>query len=356
MKILHELNQLDKGGAERVVEGIIKHDKKNQHTVYSYKEGPMREILEAAGATVIVEKEGGETLNVNCDILHIHTGGEISRMAEQVQNAIPTVETVHSPIVSAVRDEFVMRRVGVSDQVTKYNRKCKTIYNGISFERLEKSPGADSLHQGKTVREFLGIPADAFVVGRLGRVGSDKCVEEFLLACWKVQESGLVNNMHVLIVGDDAKNSPGHLAKMKVMAASLPLLNVHWLPAVEEIGWALEGMSLFLYPSPTEGFGLVFLEAQAAGVPVLTWGTPLTREILLGSAWLSREETIQELADDVLYLHRNPSIREAFQDMGLKNALGFTEELMSKNYQSLYAEIHALEYGNLPAAEAVANG
>ena len=63
MKILHELNQLEKGGAERVVASIIRHDKDNKHLVFSYKDGPMRPILEAAGAEIVMDDETNCAVN-----------------------------------------------------------------------------------------------------------------------------------------------------------------------------------------------------------------------------------------------------------------------------------------------------
>lgn len=367
MIILHEINQLEMGGAERVIAGIIRHDKENQHVIYAYKDGPMRKIFEEIGARVIVD-DGETTQDVDPQIVHVHTGGDVSVMASCVKNSIPTIETVHSPVVSAVRDQWIECRVGVSNVVTKMNRKCRTIYNGIDIERLEKMPeGAiksiglnaeGALIPGSEVyqslRDKLKIPSDAFVVGRLGRIGFDKCMEEFLIACWLAQKTGLIKDMHVVIVGDEAKNSVGHLAKMKVAAASLPLENVHFVPATECAGWAYQSMDVFLYPSPSEGFGLVFFEAMACGVPVLTWRTDLTSELLLGAAWLSKEQNSKCLADDLVYLALNKNIRDQFAAEGQKLALStFTEERMSVEYKKLYQQI--VNARNVPVGAEASN-
>lgn len=339
MKILHELNQLEKGGAERVVESIIKYDKVNTHVVYAYKDGPMKSVLENAGAQVLIQSD--DVIDMECDVVHIHTGGNESLMASCVKNQLPTIETVHSPVVSKVRDEWVQVRVGVSDQVTKLNRKCKTIYNGIDFERLELRPKKELFT--KTLREELGIPKNAFVVGRLGRIAYDKCLVEWLAAAKKFQDSGLCPNAHFLIVGDEASSSKGLLAKVKVMAASLPLKNIHFVPAVEEVGYAYEAMDLFMYPSPTEGFGLVYMEAMACGVPCLLWDNPLTKELTLGAAFLSKN-TVKDLAENLIYLALNPDIRNEIGIQGQKTVLnGFTAQIMSEAYTELYQSLKGSE-------------
>lgn len=341
MNVLHEINQLEKGGAERVILGILKHDKENKHMVYTYKDGPMREVFESHGATVYLEPKNGEPeLDIQADIIHIHTGGESSHIAAATQNALPTIETVHSPITSAVKDAWVMCRVGVSNAVTRKNRKCKTIYNGIDVERLEKDAGYD-------LREKLGIPKDAFVIGRLGRIGLDKCLEEFLVACWHIQRSMPEKDIHVLIVGDEALTARGYMAKVKTMAYSLPLKNYHFVPAMEAVGTAYKAMDLFMYPSPTESFGLVYLEAMACGVPVLTWKNEVTEEILMGGAYLV-EPTVRGLVVGAKMLITNKDVREQFAHQGSELALGiFTDERMSREYQDLYRRVYSPAEGVL---------
>lgn len=333
MKILHELNQLECGGAERIVESIIRHDSKNKHTVYSYKEGPMRAVLEAAGATVLVQTDDSEIIDMDCDLVHIHTGGSASLIASCVKGQLPTIETVHSPVASAVRDEWVSQRIGVSNVVSKLNRKCKTIYNGINLERLIVNR---SNEETKSFRQEHGIPEDAFVVGRLGRIAIDKCLEEWLLASKKFVETGLCKKPYFLIVGDEPENYRGYLAKLKVMAASLPLRNVVFVPATEEIGRAFSAMDVFMYPSPTEGFGLAYIEAMAAGVPTLLWENDLTKELCLGAAALCKN-TVKDLAETLAYLFIHQDIRLELGHHGRQIVLSqFTSEIMSAAYQELY--------------------
>ena len=331
MRILHELNQLERGGAERIVESIIKHDKKNTHTVYSYKDGPMNEILKAAGANVIIESK--ETVDMDCDIIHVHTGGSPSLIASHVKGLLPVIETIHSPCVSAIRDEWIDSRVGVSDVVTKLNRKCRTIHNGIDLDRLKQNI------ENVSLREVLNIPKDALIIGRLGRIGKDKCLEEWILACKKFQDSGHGKDAHFLIVGDEAANARGYLAKVKVMAASIPLKNVHFVKGTEFAGWAYQSMDIFLYPSPTEGFGLVYMEAAACGVPCILWDSDLAKELMMGAAYLA-PNTIDGLAEALSYLWANQDVRHSLGVQGKINALGyFTAEKMSENYQALYQEV-----------------
>lgn len=345
MRIMHELNQLDMGGAERVVLGIIKNDMKNDHVVFSYKDGPMRKLLEDVGAKVIVEQKDGEIPELHVDILHVHTGGAASHLAKDVMNDIATIETIHSPVVSAVRDSWVQARVGVSEAVTKKNRKCRTIYNGIDTSRFETD-------QDKAFfKKAFNIPEDSFVIGRVGRLGYDKGIEEWLAACWYFQKDHpQKDKIYILICGDEA-NDTNYWATIKVMCASLPLQNVRFIEGTDNVGPAYHAMDVFMYPSPTEGFGLVYMEAMLCGVPVLAWDNAVTRELLMGHARLV-PPTVDGLISGLHLLFDNESIRE---ELGLEGQLlvvsDFLAERMSRDYQNLYHEVYVTAYGKEPESK-----
>lgn len=348
MIILHEINQLEMGGAERVIHGIAKNDKENTHVVYTYKDGPMKKEFEAIGVKVIIESEKNQD-NVDADIIHIHTGGEKSHIAEILKGDQPTIETIHCPVVSAVRDKFVFQRVGVTNIVTQMNRNCKTIYNGVDIDRLEESSKVvmaekeGEVAKPITFREFYKIPENAFVIGRLGRVGYDKNVEEFLVACWKFQQKrdSAERPVYVIVAGGEAKNAPGYLAKIRVTAGSLPLKNVIFTGETTSVGWVYEALDVFLYPSQNEAFGLVWMEAMAAGSAVVTWSTPISKELLLGAAYLTPNgNSVQALADGLDLMYRRPDLQQEFCLLGHEMVLSsFTAEIMSANYQALYKDV-----------------
>lgn len=352
MKIMHELNQLDMGGAERVVLGIAANDKANEHTVFAYKDGPMRKIFEEAGIKVLVEKED-ETPDLHIDLLHIHTGGGPSRLAHDVAGAIATVETVHSPVVSGVRGEWVHARVGVTDVVTRLNRKCRTIHNGVQLSRLElkfqEGDGHETAPSAKAwCRDQFKIPQDAFVVGRMGRLGYDKMVEDWLAAAWYFQKDHpQKDKIYFIIAGNEAE--PGYWATIKVMAASFPLKNVIF---IEEPGDNVcpiyTAMDVFMYGSPTEGFGLVYLEAAACGAAVLAWENPVTKELLTGHARLV-PPTVDGLVNGLNFMFNAPDIRQELAELGQDLAtLDLTDVRMSEKYQKLYHEVYVSVYGMEP--------
>lgn len=330
MKIVHEVNQLDFGGVEKIVRNIIKFDKKNEHSIAGYKDGEYRKELEDVGATIhILDPEGD--INIAADIVHIHSGGAPSILAQDLQGEFPVIETIHSPVRSANVGGLVSVRVGVSEAVSKLNANCRTIKNGLDFEDMQPTKSIIE------VKNELSLPIDVPVIGRLGRVGEDKGLEDWLLTCYELQQEGV--NFVPLVVGGAARGKEDYIGKLKLLADSLPVKGVVWVGNQTEIANYLQIMNVFLYPSPTEGFGLVFCEAVHAGCMVVSYETEVTREIIGGYSVLTKKEDgVAGLVEGV-----KTAMNQGLKDDILGMQVSFVEdeyqaERMSKDYQDLYEE------------------
>lgn len=334
-KVLHELNQLEYGGVERIVHTIAKYDKTNEHTVMAYKDGPMRAEFEAIGVKVELVNQGtDEHRDFELDVIHIHTGGAASKLASDVQGLLPVIETIHSPVKSAVRREYARAKVGVSNHVTRRNPGAVTIYNGLDLDRY---PVGNPSGCKAELREKFGIPQDALVIGRIGRVAPDKYLEEFLLACREVQKT--VPDCHVVIAGQES-SQPGYMGRAKLTAACLPVNNVHFL-GFQEPKDVLPALDIFLYPSKDEGFGLVYAEAMLYGLTVVTYDTPLTKELFGGFVMLTGP-TIKDLANGVLAAGKGSAVADYY----FEKAPEFIRERydgqrMAREYAELYAKVKA---------------
>lgn len=110
------------------------------------------------------------------------------------------------------------------------------------------------------VREELGIPTDALVVGHVGRFDPPKN-HEFLLRVF----SKLPKNTRLLLVGD------GQLRKAaEKQAYELGIADrVIFTGICGDVPRLLQAMDVFVFPSLYEGLPVSLIEAQAAGLPCL---------------------------------------------------------------------------------------
>jgi glycosyltransferase involved in cell wall biosynthesis len=112
------------------------------------------------------------------------------------------------------------------------------------------------------VRQRLGISFGAFVVGFVGRLDPCKGVDYLFEAA---AHMGFEAEDRLLIIGDgeDQKRLLGIAARRGISE------QVVWTGRVNDPASLMTAMDVLVLPSVYEAFGLVLLEAMAAGIPVI---------------------------------------------------------------------------------------
>lgn len=134
------------------------------------------------------------------------------------------------------------------------------IPNGIPLE--------DFSRPGPNLRQELGIPLDAPVIGLVGSITPRKGVDLFVQAALQLAASH--PQTHFVLAGD----APSAYADFKqdILAAAQPLIEQGRFHAP---GWLADmpafyrTIDILALPSRIEGFGLVVIEAAAAGAPTV---------------------------------------------------------------------------------------
>ncbi|MBA7620644.1 D-inositol-3-phosphate glycosyltransferase [subsurface metagenome] len=165
--------------------------------------------------------------------------------------------------------EMVYRRafccIGSSRAVKRYfeaigAKNIEVIPNGIDLARFK---GLD--RQRSRQKPGLG---NEFVVMTIARLESVKGIEYLIRAISKLKEASPQSiNIKLVIVGDGSERE-----NLESLSAKLGLTErVKFLGQIpnEKIPEYLAEADCFCLPSLREGFGIVILEAQAAGIPVI---------------------------------------------------------------------------------------
>lgn len=113
------------------------------------------------------------------------------------------------------------------------------------------------------VRQELGVPGDAFVVGHVGRFAPPKN-HKFIVRIF-AEVAKVKPDAFLLFVGD------GDLRKeTEELTVDLGIRNrVIFAGMRTDVNRVLQAMDVFLFPSTYEGLPLSIIEAQAAGIPCL---------------------------------------------------------------------------------------
>lgn len=131
----------------------------------------------------------------------------------------------------------------------------RVLNNAIDTARYIHAP-----ETARQVRAEFGIPADAEVVGHVGRFDPPKN-HEFLLRIF----AGLSENARLLLVGDGQLRAAAE-AQAEALGIRERVIFAGIRPDVNRL---LQAMDVFVFPSIYEGLPVSVIEAQAAGLPCL---------------------------------------------------------------------------------------
>ncbi|WJV22521.1 MULTISPECIES: glycosyltransferase [Pseudomonas] len=171
--------------------------------------------------------------------------------------------------------------LGVSDAVRDDMRSClpqwpaariQTLYNRIDVEALQ----ATQLPKAEARRE-LGLSSSAWIVGNVGRLHPDKD-QATLLRGFAAALPGLPWESQLAILGS------GRLEQnLKDLSRELGIADrVLFLGQVTEARRFFRAFDAFALSSDHEPFGMVLLEAMAAGVPLLATACGGAKEVVEG--------------------------------------------------------------------------
>jgi glycosyltransferase involved in cell wall biosynthesis len=116
---------------------------------------------------------------------------------------------------------------------------------------------------------------DPPIIGTIGRLHRNKGYDVLLAAAARLRDQG--RSFTLVIAGDGPE-----LPRLRTQTVSLGLQDRVQFPGWVEARAALDDMDLFVSASRVEPFGLVIIEAMAAGVPVVATDIDGPREILRG--------------------------------------------------------------------------
>jgi glycosyltransferase involved in cell wall biosynthesis len=225
-------------------------------------------------------------------------------------------------------DFFNGHYIAISDLIRRYlietvglpPRKITTVHYGAE---------AGALRSRAELRLALGIPAEAFVVGFVGRLEPQKNLHTLLEALVS-QDSA-----HGVLIG-----TGGLDADLKSLAAGRT--NIQFLGYHPQAADLIPAFDVFCLPSRWEGLGLVLIESMLRRVPIIGSTAGAIPEILGGGEFglLFDPEKPSELAERIAYARGNPLAMTSLADKALERARNeFTVQGMVRKTSEIYRRI-----------------
>ncbi|WP_182357938.1 D-inositol-3-phosphate glycosyltransferase [Tomitella gaofuii] len=228
------------------------------------------------------------------DLVHSHywLSGQVGWLARD-RWAVPLVHTAHT--LAAVKNaalaagdvpEPLSRRIGEQQVVaeadrlvanTAEERRQLIAIHDADPDRVDViAPGADlrRYRPGDTAaaRAELGLNPAETVVTFVGRIQPLKAPDVLVRAAARVLEQEPETNLRVLVVGGPSGSGLRRPESLMALAAELGIAHrVTFLPPQppDRLAQVYRASDVVAVPSHSESFGLVAIEAQACGVPVV---------------------------------------------------------------------------------------
>lgn len=203
---------------------------------------------------------------------------------------IPTVGFYHShfpdAVLRSVAKYFGSISVMIAEEVGRryvdalYNRFERTLVPSAGLSDLLRTWGVDNVEtlelgvdtgifypdaeRGAAARKSLGWPANAQVLLYVGRLNPDKNVRRLIEAFAKLHEDE-PGRFHLAVVGDGMLRN----ALLRLQEETGKVSWIRYCSSATELADIYRAADLFVHPGVKETFGLVTLESQACGTPVV---------------------------------------------------------------------------------------
>ncbi len=159
--------------------------------------------------------------------------------------------------------------------------------NGVDIEAFQPRPRPEN-----GVRQALGIPSSASVVGFLGRLSPEKGPEVFLRAALLAHAK--LPDTHFVFVGDGplAPTLRESIARLKLEG------RVHLAGLRRDVATVLNDLDVLVSSSHSEAMPLAVMEAMASGLPVVATRVGGVPDMIDhgGSGWLVTPNDFEEIA------------------------------------------------------------
>ena len=196
------------------------------------------------------------------DIIHTHLGRASARVSWLRRLGLGG----DAPIIATLHTRYRGRSYGVHDGLVCI---AQWQLNTLPIEQKQRAivvPNWTTLtvspeerqRQRAQMRALLGLPETAFLVVAAGRMVPEKGFS-CLLKAWR--DAGMEHRATLVLVGDGPER-----AALEAQAQFAP--DIRFLGYRADMPELLAAFDAFVLPSEHEPFGLVLLEAMAAGLPV----------------------------------------------------------------------------------------
>ena len=284
----------------------------------------------------------------NPDIIHLATPATLGAIGYYYveKMGIPCLSTFHTDLAAYTQQYNIPYFKAVINSVNKfiYNRTNRVLAPSPSSKKQLEAIGIENVgvfgrgvdtelynpnKANKSILKDYGLDPDKLTILYVGRVAEEKSLPILAEAFKKL------DNAQLLIVGD----GPARPLLESELEGTL-----HAFTGVkkgEELAELYASADVFAFPSKTETFGQVVLEAMASGLPVLGFESPGVSDLIIHekTGYLADSECFDSFSEYLSKLVSNNKLREDFAKAGREEALKRTWQQVLNGLFDEYSQV-----------------
>lgn len=295
------------------------------------------------------------------DIVHAHISvpmGDIAGLGYAKKKRVPFVVTYHGDLQEDMGG--VVRRISVHfynkyllDKVLsradiiispsehyidesrflgKYRDKIVVIPNGINLEDF------DIGYSKEECREKLGLPLDGKIILFLGTLGPHKGPDILVKAMPRIIKE--IPDAMLLFVGKGEMEKELRLLSKK-LGVNKHIKFAGFVGDSFKKALFYKSADIFAFPSFSEIFGIVNLEAMACGIPIVASNVGGIPDVVKDeeNGLLVPPGDSEVLADVIIYLLENEDVREKMGQNGRDKVKDYSWDRIAKETEKVYYEV-----------------
>ena len=311
-------------------------------------------------------------LRNNFDLVHMHHLGYLAPISSFAAlrkkiKSVPAIFTIHGLyhdpyLVKNPEDPFsenIQRKVQTSfslapwkifnwfvhlplgaDKITALTEweKIETAKLGIRKDKIEVIPNGVNLEKYKKRKKdyFKKLGLDGNILLFVGQPAKRKGWQYFLQAMPRMLKE--FPDVKAVFIGYRQSQELEDMCEKLGIRDAVRFLG--FLPEEEKIQ-ALQSADAFVFPTLYEGFGIVFLEAMACGLPIITTHVAGNSEIVehKKNGLLVMPKDSAAISDAVIELLTNKQLRSRIRKNDLEKVKGYDWKHVAKSYQKIYESV-----------------
>ena len=249
------------------------------------------------------------------------------RLGKRVVRAMSRrrLKRVKRVIAPTHKVEDALRGYGLSNPIS-------IIPSGIDLAQHKKRL---SQQQRLAMRSELGIRDDQLVLLNLGRLGTEKNLDELLRLFVRARETH--GNLVFLIVGDGPARS--QLAQLSVELGVQAQVIFTGMVEPSQVQNYYQLGDVFVSASTSETQGLTYIEAAANGLPLLCRRDPCLQDVLIPGENGMDYENQKEFLEALDKICEDPDWRAAAGMRSREIAAGFDKETFGDSVEAVYSAV-----------------